>query len=184
MAEVFDWDVRVPLVSNVYVLIDILIVLMVLSLGLSGVVLFFVGFDKVYAVLRVFVIADGFVILLLYSVMGFVFLNRFQLIYHIDTEGVHVRVGEFESSLNRMAWRTSSIVQRYSFTGGRVYSLMNEEHYVSWSSVTRYFFDSKHRVVSLTDDFRPLMRVYCTVDNVDDVLEFVRLMVPEPSDDR
>jgi len=79
MAEVFDWDVRVPLVSNVYVLIDILIVLMVLSLGLSGVVLFFVGFDKVYEVLRVFVIADGFVILLLYSVMGFVFLNRFQL---------------------------------------------------------------------------------------------------------
>jgi len=180
MAEVFDWDVRVPLVSNVYVLIDILIVLMVLSLGLSGVVLFFVGFDKVYEVLRIFVIADGFVILLLYSVMGFVFLNRFQLIYHIDTEGVQVRVGEFESSLNRMAWRISSIVQRYSFTGGRVHSLMNEEHYVPWSNVTMYFLDEKYRLISLTNDVRPLMRIYCTKDNLDRVLSFVKLMVPEP----
>ena len=180
MAEVFDWDVRVPLVSNVYVLIDILIVLMVLSLGLSGFVLFFVGFDKLYEVLRVFVIADGFLILLLYSVMGFVFLNRFQLIYHIDTEGVHVRVGEFESSLNRMAWRISSIVQRYSFTGGRVHSLMNEEHYVPWSNVTMYFFDEKYRLISLTNDVRPLMRIYCTKDNLDRVLNFVKLMVPEP----
>jgi len=180
MAEVFDWDVRVPLVSNVYVLIDILIVLMVLSLGLSGVVLLFVGFDKVYEVLRIFVIADGFVILLLYSVMGFVFLNRFQLIYHIDTEGVQVRVGEFESSLNRMAWRISSIVQRYSFTGGRVHSLMNEEHYVPWSNVTMYFLDEKYRLISLTNDVRPLMRIYCTKDNLDRVLSFVKLMVPEP----
>ena len=182
MSEEFDWDVRIPLVSNVYILLDILIVLLVLSLGLAGVVLFFVGFDKVYDVLRIFVIADGFVILLLYSVMGFVFLNRFQLIYHIDSEGVHVRVGEFESSLNRMAWRVSSFVQRYSFTGGRVHSLMNEEHFTPWSSVTRYFFDPRHRVVSLTDDFRPLMRVYCTKDNLDEVLDFVRLRVPEPDE--
>jgi len=182
MIEAFEWDVRVPLVSNVYVLIDILIVLLVLSLGLAGGVLFFVGFDKVYEVLRIFVIADGFMILLLYSVMGFVFLNRFQLIYHIDDEGVHVRVGEFESSLNHAAWKVSSFVQRYSFTGGKVHSLMNEEYFTTWSSVTRYFFDPKHRVVSLTDDVRPLMRVYCTRDNVDDVLDFVRLMVPLPDD--
>jgi len=182
MAEVFDWDVRVPLVSNVYVLIDILIVLLVLSLGLAGGVLFFVGFDKVYEVLRIFVIADGFMILLLYSVMGFVFLNRFQLIYHIDGEGVQVRVGEFESSLNHAAWRVSSIVQRYSFTGGRIHSLMNEEYYVPWSSVTMFFLDEKQRLISLTDDIRPLMRIYCTRDNLDRVLGFVRLMVPLPDD--
>ncbi|MCW4011720.1 MAG: hypothetical protein NWF07_01880 [Candidatus Bathyarchaeota archaeon] len=182
MSEEFSWDVRIPLVSNVYVLLDILIVLLVLSLGLAGIVLSFVGFDKVYDVLRVFVIADGFVILLLYSVMGFVFLNRFQLIYHIDSEGVQVRVGEFESSLNRAAWRVSSFVQRYSFTGGRVHSLMNEEHFTPWSSVTRYFYDPKHRVVSLTDDIRPLMRIYCTKDNLDDVLEFVKMKVPEPDE--
>lgn len=180
MTEVFDWDIRVPLVSNVYVLVDILIVLLFLSLGLSGVVLFFVGFDKVYEVLSIFVIADGFLILLLYSVMGFVFLNRFQLIYHIDSKGVHVRVGEFESSLNRAAWMVSSFVQRYSFTGGRVHSFMNEEHFTPWSNVTRYFVDPRRRVVSLTNDFRPLTRIYCTVNNVDDVIEFVKLMVPEP----
>jgi hypothetical protein len=182
MVETIEWDVRVPLVSNVYVLLDILLVLLVLSLGLAGVVLSFVGFDKVYMVLRFFIIADGFVILLVYSVMGFVFLNRFQLIYHVDDEGVHMHVGEFESSLNSMAWKISSLVQRHSFTGGRVNSLMNEEQYVPWSRVTRYFFDPKHRLVSLTDDTRPLMRVYCTADNVDLVLGVVRLMVPEPDD--
>ena len=182
MSERFEWDVRVPLVSNVYVLIDILLVLLVLSLGLAGLVLSVVGFDKVYEVLRLFVIADGFVILLLYSVMGFVFLNRFQLIYHIDGEGVQVRVGEFESSLNRAAWKVSSLVQRYSFTGGRVHSLMNEEHYVPWSSVKLYFLDEKHRLISLTDGVRPLMRIYCTRDNLDGVLGFVRLMVPASDD--
>jgi hypothetical protein len=182
MAEVFDWDVRVPLVSNVYVLLDILLVLLGLSLGLAGIVLFFTGFEHVYSVLRLFLIADGFVILLLYSVMGFVFLNRFQLIYRIDGEGVQVRVGEFESSMNRLAWRVSSLVQRYSFTGGRVHALMNEEHYVSWSSVSMFFVDYKHRLVSLTDSVRPLMRVYCTVDNFDAVLDLVRVKVPLPDD--
>ncbi len=182
MSETFEWDVRIPLVSNVYVLLDILIVLLGLSLGLAGVVLAVTGFDKVYMVFRIFVIADGVMILMLYSVMGFVFLNRFQLIYHVDDEGVQVHVGEFESRVNHAAWMVSSFVQRYSFTGGRVHSLMNEAHHTSWSSVTRYFYDARHRVVSLNDDVRPLMRIYCTRDNVDDFLGFVRARVPEPED--
>ena len=183
MSEEYDWDIRVPLVSNVYVLLDILIVLLVLSLGLAGVVLAVTGFDKVYEVFRLFLIADGVMIPLLYSVMSYVFLNRFQLIYHMDTEGVQVRVGEFESRLNQAAWRISSFTQRYSFTGGRVHSLMNEKHSTKWIDVTRYYYDPKHRVISLTDTIRPLMRIYCTRENTETILDYVREMVPEPDED-
>jgi hypothetical protein len=59
---------------------------------------------------------------------------------------------------------------------------MNEENYVPWSSVTMFFLDEKQRLISLTDDIRPLMRIYCTRDNLDRVLEFVHLMVPLPDD--
>ena len=177
-----EWDIRVPLVSNVYVLMDILLMLLLLSGGLAIVILYWVGFKHLYSVLRLFIISDGFMILLLLSVMSFVFLNMFKLIYRLDEEGVQVQIGEFESSINKAAWKVSSFAQRHSFTGGRVYALTNEKFSVQWGSVTRYIIDDHRQVVSLTNSLRPLIRIYCTPDVFGEVCEAVKQYVPEPDE--
>jgi hypothetical protein len=182
MGEALEWDVQVPLVSNVYVLVDVLLALFFVSTGLAGVVLYAIGFGDVIDVLRLFIVAVAVFIVLLLMVMGFVFSNQFQLLYRLDDDGVLVRVGEFESGINRAAWVVSSIVQRYGFSGGRVFVLVNEELYVPWVRVSRAVFDDRHRVVSLNSDLRVLIRVYCTVENVDRVFSMVRGLVPEPED--
>jgi hypothetical protein len=182
MSDSLDWDISVPLVTNVYVIIDLLLVLLFLSGALAVATLYWVGFDHLYSVLRLFVVADGFMIVLLLSVMSFVFLNRFQLIYHIDDEGVQVHVGEFESSINRLAWRVSSITQKHSFTGGRVYALTNEQQSTSWDSVTRYIVDEHRRVISLTDDLHTLMRIYCTPEVYGAVASALEIYIPEPEE--
>ncbi|MBD3170990.1 hypothetical protein GF326_00820, partial [Candidatus Bathyarchaeota archaeon] len=107
-----EWDIRVPLVSNVFVVVDVLVVFLLLSGGLAGLVLFLTGVS-VYRVLRVFLIADGVLIVLLLGVIGYIFTNRFMLKYRIDDEGVLVQVGPFTNQVNRAAWRISSFIQRH-----------------------------------------------------------------------
>ncbi len=180
--ERLEWDIRVPLVSNVYVLVDILMVVLVLSAALASVVVYVTGVQYVYTVIRLFLIADSVLIVLLFLVMGFVFLNQFQLIYRLDDEGVLCTVGEFESSLNRAAWSISAFTQRYSVTGGRLLSMFNERLFVPWSKVTRVVFDERHRVATLTNDYVPLMRVYCGVEDVGAVFDAVRAHVVDSED--
>jgi len=182
LSEDIEWDVCVPLVSNIYILVDMLIILILLSMALAGVVIYLTGFSHIYDVFRLFIIGDGVVIILLLFVMSLVFLNRFHLIYRLNDEGVHVRVGEFESSLNRAAWRISGLAQRWPYSRGFTPILLNEELYVPWSSVKRFFSDPKRRVVTLTDGLRPLMRIYCTEENVNEVFSLVETLVPEPEE--
>ncbi|MGW8180233.1 MAG: hypothetical protein ACWGQW_15955, partial [bacterium] len=58
----YQWDIRVPLVSNVYVLVDILIIVVFFSAALAGLVLYLIGFSSVFSVLRLFIIADAVLI--------------------------------------------------------------------------------------------------------------------------
>jgi len=180
MSEVLEWDIRVPLVSNVYVLVDILIALLLVSGAIMTLVLYVTGFTDVYGVFRVFLIADGVLIVLLFMIMGMVFINRFQLLYRLNAEGVLVRVGEFESSLNRMAWSVTGFVQRHGISGGRVFSMINEELFVSWDKVSRAVYDERRRVASLISGTRPVMRVYCTKENVEPVFTSIQGYLPEP----
>lgn len=182
MSEALEWDIRVPLVSNVYVLIDILIVLLLVSGALMAVVLSMTGFSDVAGVFRLFLISDGVLIVLIFMVMGVVFTNRFQLLYTLNHDGVHVSVGEFENNLNRMAWRITGVVQRYGISGGRVLSMINEELFVSWEQVSRVVFDERRRVASLISGRRPVMRVYCTRENVELVFITIQGFIPEPDE--
>ncbi len=102
MHEDLEWDIRVPFVSNVFVIMDVLVVFLLLSGGLAGLVLFLTRFS-VYRVFRVFLIADGILMVLLFGLIGYVFTNRFMLTCRIDDEGVLVQVGSFKNQINRFA---------------------------------------------------------------------------------
>ena len=181
MAEL-EWDIRIPLVSNVYVLVDMMMVVLFLSAIIAGFMIFVAEVQDVYAVFRLFLLSDSLLIVMIFIVMGFVFLNQFQLIYRIDEEGILCTVGEFESSLNRAAWNISAFTHSHSITGGRLLSMFNERLYVPWSRVTRVAFDERRRVATVTNDYIPLMRVYCRPENVDAVFEAIRGYIPEPED--
>lgn len=178
MYEDLEWDIRVPLVSNVFVVVDVLVVFLLLSGGLAGLVLFLTGVN-IYRVFRVFLIADGILIVLLFGVIGYVFTNRFMLKYRIDDKGVLVQVGPFTNQVNRAAWRFSSFIQRHGFHGGRVFTLDDESLFVPWSRVTRVVVDERRKVATLTTSVRPLIRIYCTSGNVDMVFDTLRSHIPE-----
>mgnify|MGYP006280252243 FL=1 len=178
MHEDLEWDIRVPLVSNVFVVVDVLVIFLLLSVGLAGLVLFLTGVS-VYRVFRVFLIADGILIVLLFGVIGYVFTNRFMLKYRIDDEGVLVQVGKFTNQVNRAAWRISSFIQQHGFHGERVFTLGDESLFVPWGRVTRVVVDERRNVATLTDSVRPLMRIYCTSGNFDMVFDKLRSHIPE-----
>lgn len=183
MGEAFEWDIRVPLVSNVYVLIDLLIAIFLVSGGFAYIVLYLSGFSDFFGVLKLFIVADALFIVAMFIVMGFIFVNLFQLHYRMDYDGIELSVGEFDDRFNKLAWRVSSLIQRYGFMGGRVYLLRDSEQRVPWSNVFRAVFDKRRKVVSLNSESHVLMRVYCTPDIVDRVFSMVQGLVTEPENE-
>ena len=113
-------------------------------------------------------------------IMGFVFTSRFQLLYRLDKKGILLRVGEFESNLNRMAWIISRFVQSRGGNSSRFFVLMKEELYIPWDKIYRTSYDHRRRIVSLIRDQRSVMRVFCTPTNVDLVFEAIKGYLPEP----
>jgi hypothetical protein len=181
MSEVIEWGIRVPLVSNVGILVDVLLVFFV-SAMIAGGLLYVNGFVDAYSVLRLFVMTC-FAHRFLLITMGFVFTNQLLLLFGLDSCGALVRVGDLGGNINRAAWEISSFIQRFGFMGGRVYSLVNEEMYLSWNGVVKAFYNKRRRLVSLNSDLKVLMRVYCTVENMDKVFSMVQEMVPEFMDE-
>ena len=49
MSDILEWDIRVPIVSNVYVLVEILISLILFSVLIGAVVIYFTDIWEVYA---------------------------------------------------------------------------------------------------------------------------------------
>ena len=60
--------------------------------------------------------------------------------------------------------------------------MVNEELFVSWEKVSRVVFDGRRRVASLISGSRPVMRVYCTKENVESVFTSIQGYLPEPEE--
>jgi hypothetical protein len=102
------------------------------------------------------------------------------LTYIVNDEGVKVQMGAFKNQINNIAWRISSYIQRHGFHGRRVFTLDDESLFVPWGRVTRVVVDECRNVVTLTDNVLPLMRIYCTSDNMDMVFDTLRIHVRKP----
>ena len=124
-------------------------------------------------------ITDGLLIVLLLSVMGFVFTNRFILLHRLDEAGILIQVGNFEGYLNKTAWSITSFVQTHGFYESRTSGMINRDHFVPWDSFTRAVFDYQRRVVSLIWGNSRITKVYCYPENVDKVFKAIQGHLPE-----
>ncbi len=61
-----------------------------------------------------------------------------------------------------------------------MFTLDDESLFVPLGRVTRVVVNERRKVATLTDNVRPLMRIYCTSDNVDMIFDTLRIHVPEP----
>lgn len=179
MTDAVEWRVEVPLLNNSYMVMDILFVILGSAGGL-GVVLFLVmGGGAILAILEILVLAVGALIVLAFLVIGVIFLNRMELVFKVDGEGVRCDLGEYAGNLNRLAWMIGSISQRVNPMGASLIAMSRESTFVPWSDIKKAVLDGRKRVISVSSARRLILRVYCTPENYDDVAEAVEEMLPD-----
>lgn len=167
------------MLNNSYMVMDILFVILGSAGGL-GVILFLVmGGETILAILEILVLAVGVLIVLAFLVIGVIFLNRMELVFKVDEEGVRCDLGEYAGNLNRLAWMIGSISQRVNPMGASLIAMSRESTFVPWSDIKKAVFDGKKRVISVSSARRLLLRVYCTTENYNDVAEIIEEMLPD-----
>ena len=179
MTDTLEWRIDVPLLNNSYMVMDILFVILGSAGGL-GVILFLVmGGESILAILEILVLAVGALIVMAFLVIGVIFLNRMELVFKVDGEGVRCDRGEYVSNLNRLAWMIGSISQRVNPMGASLIAMSRESTFVPWADIKKAVFDGKKRVISVSSARRLLLRVYCNPENYDNVAETIDEMLPD-----
>ncbi len=164
---------------NSYMVMGILFVILGSAGGL-GVILFLVmGGEYILAILEILVLAVGALIVMAFLVIGVIFLNRMELVFKVDWEGVRCDRGEYVSNLNRLAWMIGSISQRVNPMGASLIAMSRESTLVPWGDIKKAVFDGKKGVISVSSARRLLLRVYCTPENYDNIAETVDEMLPD-----
>lgn len=179
MSDAHEWRIDVPLLNNSYMVMDILFVILASAGGL-GVILFLVtGGESTLAILEILVPAVGVLIVMVFIVIGVVFLNRMELVFKVDAHGVRCDLGEYASNLNRIAWMIGSISQRVNPAGASLIAMSRESTFVPWTDIKKAVLDGRKRVISLSSSRRLLLRVYCPPDNYEEVAGTVEEMLPD-----
>jgi hypothetical protein len=179
MSEGLEWRVDVPFLTNSYMVMDLLFVIIGSAVGLGVILFLFMGGEDLLAILEILVLAAGALIMLTFLVIGVIFLNSVELVFKIDAKGVHCDLGEYAGNLNRLAWVVGSISHRVNPVGSSFIAMSRENTFIPWGAIKKAVFDGKKRVISLSSARRLLLRVYCTPQNYDNVAETIDDMLPD-----
>ena len=174
-----SWEVSVPLLTNRFILYDLLKVW-----GISSLFLFFIltgiaVYDRNW---RAFtglmqlggVVSAGLLVLLILVMLGF-FWNRFPMGFTLGPQGARVvslsRRGRWG---NRLAVVLGALAGKPGVAGAGLLGMAQETAAMAWNDVRRLNIHATSRVISLMDNWHVVMRLYCTPQNYNVVLDAVQ----------
>ncbi len=179
--ESLQWEIEVPLVTNRFIMYDLVKVVAITTvicfLLVSG---FTVAFDrrlslevfKSYAV--IFALVNLGLFLTMVLVMVVVFWNRFSMRFVLSPQGARVetlsRVGKVG---NRLAVILGVLGGRPATAGAGMVGMARETMSVRWSEVRRLNIHERAGVISLRNRWRVVLRLYCTPRNFSTVKAYV-----------
>lgn len=164
------WKASVPLLTNRFIVYDfarffaiLTVVMAVIFVGISAAadgVETFVGMAPVVAA----VIAG---MALLFALVMLVFFgNRFPMAFVINPEGVGVAsLSTRGRAGNRLAVIMGLLAGRPAAAGAGLIAISQEETGIAWEDVGKALFHPEDRVITLCNNWRVVMRLYCTPDN-------------------
>jgi hypothetical protein len=174
-----SWEVSVPLLTNRFILYDLLKVW-----GISSLILFLIltGISVYDWKWRVFtgmlpvagLVSAGLLGLLILVMLGF-FWNRFPMGFSLSPRGARVvSLSRRGRGGNRLAVILGALAGKPGVAGAGLLGLAQEIATVGWDDVRRVNIHAPARVISLMDSWHVVMRLYCTPQNYAVVLEAVQ----------
>jgi hypothetical protein len=175
--EIF-WEVNVPLLTNRFIMYDLLKVWGFSSLGLFLLLAGIAVYDRNWRAFTgmlplVGLVSAGLLALLILVMLGF-FGNRFPMGFRLDPQGALVvslsRRGRWG---NRLALVLGALAGKPGVAGAGLMGMAQETTVVAWDEVRRLKVHAPTRVISLMDSWHVVIRLYCTPQNYEAVLKAV-----------
>jgi len=176
-----QWEARVPLLTNPFILYDF-VKLLVISFLVMQVVLAAMSLAVDHRLkletLAAFARLGGVCLLILGVIMVLVMLlffwNRFPMRFTLDPQGAVVESLSRRGKVgNRLAVVLGALARRPGVAGAGLLGMAQETVSVTWPEVYRVRVHEARRVISLMNSWRVVFRLYCTPENFSPVLAAV-----------
>jgi hypothetical protein len=176
--EIF-WEVNTPLLTNQFIMYDLLKVWGFSSLFLALIMAGIAVYDHSWRALVgmapvVGLVSAGFLALLILVMLAF-FGNRFPMGFRLGPQGAAVvslsgrgRWG------NRLAVVLGALAGKPGVAGAGLLGMAQETAGVTWDDVRRVNIHGPARVISLMDSWHVVLRLHCTPENYEMVLTAVQ----------
>lgn len=175
--EIIEWQYRVPLLTNRFMLWDfarvitISLVVMYLLVALIG---WLVDGEAVLLPWQMLLITGG-IMTAAFTLACLLLGNRFAMLFGVGPAGVGYASGSRERKWNRAAVLAGVLGGSSSATGAGLIASSQEEGGWVWADIRRAVEHPRARVITLRNSWRTVLRLYCTPENY----EQVRAMVAE-----
>jgi hypothetical protein len=171
------WDYDIPLVNNLYMLKDLLIVIVASLVGMQVVLLivgFFAGGGAVILPLKIYAIVGGVLAVLFVIAAAVVFGNRHRTRFTVSSQGVAYESGSRERRINRVVLVLSVLAGR---PGPSLIAVSRESGRFAWTAVEKVTVHPRRRVITLSDSWHPLLRLYCPAETFGEIVTLVEAHV-------
>jgi hypothetical protein len=171
-----SWSRDVKLVTNRFLAKDMLVVLVValpimevLVAGMS----FFIGEDVVWIPPSILGIAFGVVLGLFLFSAGVVLRNRVPMEFLVTPGGVAWSTGRRQKKMTRAALTISLLAGSPTAAGASLLALAQESGRLPWKEVRKVTYFPGPGVITLSNAWRPTLRLYLPTDQYHDVAAMV-----------
>lgn len=174
------WDFNIPLLTNPFILLDMVKVLTIGFVSIS--VLFMLigisqGVDEFLDMLRL-IPMFGVCVLVIGVIFVFVMLvfyaNRFPCRFTVSGKGVKYEVTSTQRKLNTVVIVLGALAGKPGVAGSGFLARSQESMLFSWKDIHRADLFPRRRVVCIRNSWRTLLRVYCTPENYEAVADMIR----------
>jgi hypothetical protein len=174
-----SWEVNTPLLTNQFIMYDLLKVwgfsTLFLGLLMAGIAVYDGNWRTLTDMAPVVgAVSAGLLVLLILVMLGF-FSNRFPMGFRLGPQGAMVvslsRCGRWG---NRLAVILGALAGKPGVAGAGLLGMAQETVGVVWDDVRRLNIHAPARVISLMDGWHVVLRIYCTPQNYEKVLNAVQ----------
>jgi hypothetical protein len=174
-----SWQVNVPLLTDQFIMYDLLKVWGFSTLFLFLIMVAIFIFERNWRGLISMLLPVGLtslgILVLFLLVMLFFFGNRFPMGFMLGPQGAMVAsLSQRGRWGNRLAVILGALAGKPGVAGAGLLGMARETVGVTWDEVRRLNIHPKSRVISLMDSWHVVLRLYCTPKNYDQILSAVQ----------
>jgi hypothetical protein len=174
-----SWDIAFPLVTNRFFLFDMLKVTSISCLIVFVIISLIFIIQGSMDSLRTFALMIGILFVFfnfLFYLIALIFLNNHcHTSFIITKKGISWKMTDKRAkNANRIVTIIGILARKPGIAGSGMLASAGEEGFISWKEIKKIRYYEKQRVISVKNNWRTVIRLYCTTKNFQKVKDIFK----------